>query len=142
MAASNESSFDTRSGGRILDEFRATNSAVEAVFRTHRDYTTSSSLNRQTVEDALAHVNHAVCLVLDRDTNTEYLHYANGGWWSTTDTPTGTVGPIQLYQHNVTDRLTKNHPLTVERTDQTPFAHTTLGEHDLDAAADGVMVDD
>jgi hypothetical protein len=132
MSTSNKSTFDAGSVDRVLDEFRSTNAAVEALFNVHVGKAPAESLDRQTVEDALITLNANVCLALHHaNQHIEYLHYTEDGWYLLTEISTKTVGPIALYPHNVSDRLGE-YELDAVRVDATPLATAELPKHGLD----------
>jgi len=72
-------------------------------------------------------------LAVNRSGHTEYLAYANGGWWSYTrvgqDAETEVLLPV--YGHNVDDRLQK-YPVERVAVESPPLAGLALGAHDLD----------
>lgn len=134
MSTSNRdrAAFDAGSVERVLDEFRATNPSVEQLFRVHQDEAPADELSVDDVEAALSALKTTVCLALQRgNQHVEYLHYTTEGWYSMTETATRTVGPIPVYQHNVTDRLDE-YELTAAKVNQSPFARVELPSHDLD----------
>jgi hypothetical protein len=130
---------------RVLDEFRGDHAAVDDLFHVHVGEQEPASLDVETVEDALAAVNSAVCLAVRRATDrTEYLYCQRGDdgpeWYSITSMQTRQYGPTALYQHNVTDRLDA-YGVDVVRTDSTPFGTVELPPHTLDLEEDGVRLD-
>lgn len=132
--------FDAGTVERVLDEFRADNHHVDALFNIHLGTDPVSKLTVDNAECALQALKSTVCLALHRgNQHTEYLHYTGDGWYSATETATRTVQPIPLYRHNVEDRLGA-YELEAVKVNQSPFANRELPSHDLDADADGVML--
>lgn len=127
-----DGTFPTGSVERVLDEFRGTNDAVEALFRVHRGQEDSSALDREIVEEAIAALNETVALALEHgNQHVEFLHYTEDGWYSLTTTSVREVGPIPLYDHNINERLGE-YPVRAVRTASSPFADVDLPRHDLD----------
>lgn len=140
MAASNQngSTFDAGTVERVLDEHRQTNPTVEQLFRIQQNQTTAEAVGLRTITAGLSTLNHTVCLVVERDTGTEYLHAQrreNGlEWYSVTKYRHHRVlGPLPIYEHNVEDRF-QQYPqnVGVEKVAHTEFATRELPDHDLD----------
>lgn len=140
MAASNTNGqvFDADTAERVLDEHRATCAAVEELFRVHIGKQAAGDVGLETITDALRNLNHTVVLAVDRGNGTEYLlaRETEDGreWYSVTDYPHRTLGPLPIYEHNARDRI-HDYTITVAKKSKSPYAGVELPAHDLDESS-------
>jgi len=144
-ARDTDAAFDAGTIERKLSEFRATNQAVEALFRAHMTDQPPSDLDRETLEEAINALKHTIAVALHHGNHhVEYLYAREKDgeieWYSATTTSDRTVRPIALYDHNVDERVLQ-YPLSVVHKSESPFSDRELGPHGLDAERDGVILD-
>lgn len=134
-AADNGPTFDADTAERVLDEHRSTFPEVEALFRVHIGEATAEDVGIETIAGALTRLNYTLCLAVHRDKGTEYLHAQDGEdgrkWYSLTEYPHRTLGPLPFYPHNVADCITQ-HPVETVKVTQSPYAGRELPSHNLD----------